>query len=359
MIASDLDAGIHNLLLNCADVQPGESLLIIHEDPKYGWYDLEAPMAVAASARALGLSTKLHKVGAPDVFRDPGIMALAAAHDRVIFFARIGDQDRFETNALKNPSVMSYARNVASLASAYGQTNHLAMLALKGTVNEILATAQQIEITCPRGTRLTGTAATPQGDGSTDVTVKRFPMGVPQPVPCDQFSGQVALTRYLTPTGSKAYAPPNLPIDGTVLAHLDGTRISRFEGDAAQVAAIEAHYTRVASLFGIDPFIVHSWHAGIHPGCTYSPSIDSDPDRWANNTFTHPRLLHFHTCGNYPPGEICWSLLDPSVLVDGVALWQDGVLTPERFAAGCECLRQWPELAQLLASPTMAIGVEQ
>jgi hypothetical protein len=29
--------------------------------------------------------------------------------------------------------------------------------------------------------------------------------------------------------------------------------------------------------------------------------------------FANPRYLHFHTCGNYAPGEIAWSLFDVKV----------------------------------------------
>lgn len=357
MNASDLDAGVHNLLVNCAEVQSGESLLVIHEDPQHGWYDLEAPMAVAAAAEKLGLSARLHKVGPPEAFRDPDILELTADHDRVVFFARIGDQDRFEKTTQKNPSVMSYARDVVSLASRYGRTHHHAMVMLKDAVNGILRTADRIEISCPRGTKLSGKPSAVQGESSAEVSVKRFPMGVPQPVLCDEFSGRVALTRYLSPTGSKAYTPPNLAIDGTVFAHLEGRNINRLEGAAAQVAAIESHYKHVASLFQIEPFITHSWHAGIHPGCTYTASIDEDPDRWSNNVFTNPRLLHFHTCGDYAPGEICWSVLDPSVLVDGVALWDEGILRPDRFSVGQQCLRNWPDLVQLFESPASHVGV--
>lgn len=358
MIAQDLDAGVRNLLVNCADVRSGETLLIVQEDPEFGWYDLAASEAVAAVAKELGLSTTVQIVGEPGEARDPAIMKAVDAHDRVIFLARIGDQDRFEASTQKNPSVMSYARDAAALASAYGRTDHRAMVALKEAVNDILRVATEIEITCPLGTRVAGSPSHLQGENSAEVTVKRFPMGVPQPVLCDGFTGRVALSRYLTPTGSKAYTPPDLPIDGTVFAHVDGNRIARFEGDAEEVAAIENHYRHVASLFQIDPFVTHSWHAGIHPGCYFSGAIDDDPDRWANNIFTHPRLLHFHTCGAYAPGEICWSVLDPTVRVDGVALWDDGALKPDRFSPGRRCLSEWPELETLLAAPSTSIGVD-
>jgi hypothetical protein len=40
--------------------------------------------------------------------------------------------------------------------------------------------------------------------------------------------------------------------------------------------------------------------------------------------FASPRYLHFHTCGDYAPGEIAWSVIDTTVTLDGTPYWQDG-----------------------------------
>ena len=141
-----------------------------------------------------------------------------------------------------------------------------------------------------------------------------------------------------------------------MLAEVASGRLAGLDGDARVVDRIRAHYRMVAEKFGLDADAVHSWHAGIHPGCAYAGDAAENPDRWANNVFTNPRFVHFHTCGALPPGEICWTVLDPTIEVDGTVFWERGRLRPEAFAASRECLSRWPDLAPLFDAPSDAIG---
>ena len=95
---------------------------------------------------------------------------------------------------------------------------------------------------------------------------------------------------------------------------------------------------------------VHSWHAGIHPGTRYRKSVEDDPDQWSNTIFGSPRYLHFHTCGELPPGEICWMIQDPTIKIDGKPLWEQGELKVEDFELTRNCLKAWPELKFLYQS---------
>ena len=54
--SEDLAEGARNLLLNCADLRPEESLLIVCEDPTLGWYDNESARAIADEARTLAFT---------------------------------------------------------------------------------------------------------------------------------------------------------------------------------------------------------------------------------------------------------------------------------------------------------------
>ena len=355
---TNLDAGVQNLLVNCAEVRSGETLLIVHEDPVLGWYDMEAPSAVNEAATRMGLTTTMMQVGEPSQSREQAVFDTIASHDITIFFARIGDQDRFDGSAKQERSVMVYSRDAISLASPYGRVHHHAMLALKDAVNDITFSSGCIEISCPLGTRYSGSVAHVERENASEVTVKRFPLGVPQPIPAAGFSGRVALARYLTPTGSMPYEPASCKIERTVMAIVEDGRIVDFQGDASSVTAIRQHYQTVSRQFGIDPDCVHSWHAGIHPGCSYPGMIEDDPDRWSNNVFPHPRFLHFHTCGNYAPGEICWMILDPTITVDGNPLWDNGKLMVENFKQTSTIAACWPELRDLLSMPSGSIGVD-
>ncbi len=355
----NLEAGARNLLVNCADLKPDESLLIICEDPALGWYDYDTAAAVAAEARKMGISPTLLAVGAPENARDRDVTDAVAAHDCTIFMTRIGDQDRFAEPVPGKKSVMCYARDAGMLASAYGRANHRAFVDLKKAIDDILLDAATIRIGCPLGTDLSGGVSNSDRETPGDVSVRRFPLGVPQPLDASDLSGRIALARYLTPTGSKVYQPASVAIDGTVSAEISRGRIVGLTGDQPDVSRIREHHKMVADKFAIDGDIVHSFHAGIHPGCAYTRNAAEDPDRWSNSVFTNPRVLHFHTCGNYAPGEICWVVVDHTVSVDGKRLWENGRLRPDAFEATRHCLDRWPALEPLFANPSRSIGLAE
>ena len=359
MQSSKLMDGARNLLNNCAEIDVQDRLLIICEDPALGWYDEAAPAAVLTAAREIGLSPLRLSVGAPGNSPPEDATEAISAHDCIVYFARIGDQGRFGVAEPGQRRVMSYARTGPALASRYGRTNHKALLALKIAINDILLNASTIEITCPLGTKLSGKPLQQDGRAPEDVSIMRFPLSVPVPIPAEQFSGRIAVARYLTPTGSRVYEPAWLKIEKPVLAEIKSGRIVNFEGDRPSAAAIRRHHRRVAQQFSIDDDRIHSWHAGIHPGCYCDTTADEDPDLWSNTVFGNPRILHFHTCGDYAPGEICWLLVDATVCIDGKALWHKGRLCTETFSRTNECVANWPELGLLLDEPYGAIGLSE
>ena len=353
----DLAVGARNLLLNCLELGAGESLVIICEDPGLGWYESRTAQAIADEALALGVRATMLDVGAPENSRNLGVTKAMETHVCTVFMSRIGDQDRFADPVSGKKTVMCYARDTVEMASPYGRINHRAMLQLKAAINDLLLAADTVRVTCPLGTDISGNVSKTKKETLADVSVRRFPMGVPQPLDASQISGQVALARFLTPTGSKTYNPPSVPIHETVMAEVSNGRIAGLKGATEDMERVRRHYEMVAGLFGLDADIVHSFHAGIHPGSTYALEAGTNPDRWANSAFTNPRVLHIHTCGDYPPGEICWMVIDHTLTVDGKALWLDGRLCVESFEQTARCMDDWPELSLIFDSPSRAIGL--
>ncbi len=352
-----LAVGVRNLLVGCGGMTAGDGLLIIAE-PAGGYYDPELAAAVAAEAARLGVEATIRETPFNPVVTDPSPELAAAmdAVDRVLFLARLGDQLRFRPSMAGGRAIMCYALDRAMLSSPFGRIPHRAMTALKDVVNAAFAAAEEVRVTCPAGTDFRGPAARfPEEGGET--TVRRFPLSVYTPVPPDGYSGKVAQVGFLCATGSQAYEPPACEISDVLEVRFDGHWITGFAGDARDAARAEAHYDHVARLFGLERDYIHSFHGGIHPGLSYPMAPSADFDRWSNGAFGNPRLLHFHTCGRHAPGEISLNIVDPTVRLDGVALWESGRLHPERFPGGGALIDAEPELAAALSAPAREIGL--
>lgn len=355
-LAAGIPAGAFNLLSDCVHGAKGERLLIVEEPRGGGYYDDEAPRMAAAAARALGM--RVYETQAPAGLSDAELAEFVeglSGFDHVLFFARVGDQLRFSEMRDMPHATMCYALDRGMMESPFGEACHRGMCELKAEIDAAFASAREVRVSCPRGTDYAGHYV--GGTGPAEVTLQRFPMLVPRPVPAGGFTGRVALSRFLVGTGNRFYEPYWLPLDHDVFAILEGNRIAGFEGPREIVDAVRAHYLHVAGRFGIEPWFVHSWHPGIHPGCGFAASASENILRWSGSAFGNPRILHFHTCGIYAPGEISWNVVDPTVTLDGVALWEEGVLHPERLPGGGGFLARHPRLARLFAEPCRAIGM--
>ena len=80
-------------------------------------------------------------------------------------------------------------------------------------------------------------------------------------------------------------------------------------------------------------------------------------ETWGGAAFGNPRILHFHTCGAYAPGEISWNLFDPTIEVDGANLWENGTLKIKRINGAEKILQQYPDLEDLFAHPNRDVGL--
>lgn len=348
--------GALNLLVGCGGARRGERLLIAHEPPGLRYYDPGLLPLMVAVARDLGLHVETLDVGfqpeAPKL--TPNLVSQMARADLTLFLARLGDQLRFSLVEMGR-TVICYAVTPDLLGGSFGTAPHRVMVALKDLVNAHIASARRVRVTCAAGTDFSGQ---PNMSGGTDTTIRRFPMSVFQPVPAAAFSGRVALPGFLAGTGSRYYRDFMVHFDGPVTARFHMGRLTGFDGATRDVTRAERHYDRIARAFGIERNAVHSWHAGIHPGCGFPWRASTSIERWSGVAFGNPRVLHLHTCGDEAPGEIGWNVIDATVTVDGVNLWEDGRFHPERVAGGAALLRQAPEVATLFKNPERSIGLE-
>lgn len=349
-----------NLLSHCAGLKPGNKLLIVAESARFGYYDGVTAERVARAATAQGLDVRFVAVPFRDVIDDISShdAALMAEADCTIFFARLGDQMRFRSMPAGVRAVVCYTLDMAAFCSAYGTAHYAAFTALKEGIDGFISNAGDIHVTCPLGSNFCGPGPHQALTGRGDVSVKRFPMSIFAPVPAAGFSGRAALAGFMLGTGSRYYHPYGQAMQAPLFAVFDAGRLQRFEGRPDDVALAYAHCSDVAARFGLDRDAVHSWHAGIHPGCAHVQPVHEDYQKWSGAAFGNPRILHFHTCGSEPPGEISWNIIDPTVRVDGVALWENGRLHPERMPGGAEILARYPCAAASFANPALDIGVD-
>jgi hypothetical protein len=358
---SALDLGVRNLLQECAQAEAGQSLLIVEEAGADPFYEAALGDAIWRGAERLGLRVRRHAVPFDARASElPGDLAdLVAGADHTLFLARIGDQLRFSAMPRGSRPIVSYVLDRARLASPLGAASYRAFVSLKRVTDALFAAAEEVRVTCPLGTDFVGSARQPaMAPGQAgDVTIKRFPMTIFAPQDARGFTGRVAVAHGLAGTGSRYYQPYGLRLAQAVVAIIADNRIVQWEGAAGDVAAVKAHYRMVANGYGIDADFVHSWHAGIHPACTFAGHAFDDLERWSASAFGNPRLLHFHTCGAYAPGEICWNVLDPTIVVDGVTVWQSGRLLAERIPDAAAILAEHPEVARLFAEPLLAVGL--
>ena len=361
MPASDgakVQAGVRNLLVNCAQAQPLDRLLIAYEPEHYGYFDPDIRHAVAVGARKMGLEVSMVDVGfsAENFDLPEDLKAQLADFDVVLFLSRLGDQLRFSDLPRGPKFVVCFALNNHLLGSSFGCADYRAFCRAKAAVDACVLRAREIILTCPSGSHVIGRV--PQGKtDAKDTTSSRFPMSVFSPVPAELFSGRVALGGFLTGTGSAYYDRYTVEFAGPVYAHLQSARLVGFGGSNADVSLADEQYDRVAAHFGIDRNFVHSWHAGIHPGCGFPWDMRQNFERWGGSAFGNPRVLHFHTCGAYAPGEISWNVFDPTIEIDGVRVWENGTFHLDRLEGGSDILAEYPCAAAAFANPDRNVGL--
>ncbi len=322
--------GINNLLCNCLDIKPGESLLIIAEPEGSGFYEEGIDKLIAKQAAAIGAVVQILRPPLGDAaFRDSFgsvFSSIRTAH-HTLFLSRLGDKLRFSNIPGSGSKTMSYTPEFAMLDAEYAAVPWGLFQQVHDRVLATMAQADSYRITCPLGTQLSGRArgveCQPVNDTIAPFAVKLFPVLIYPPLRCIDLEGQIVLGPYLSSTSINHFENSSLKLEHPVTAHVEGSRIVRFEGDPGAVAAVQAQYQRVGKLSGGNQYTIHSWHTGIYPKTFYSHPIDDDIERWSDLVFGSPRYTHFHTCGK-EPGNISAMVVDATIWFDDDPIWEAG-----------------------------------
>ncbi|OED41705.1 hypothetical protein AB833_09155 [Chromatiales bacterium (ex Bugula neritina AB1)] len=357
----DPKAGACNLLRNCLNVRDKESVLLVLE-PTEDLYKFEVGAVIRECLREMDV--RVTEV-TPPLISDPSDFPDSVADpmrqcDHTVFLSRIGDYVRFVSLPGNGSRATSYTQNAAMLASPYATIDNRLMLELQLKLEDELMRAGEWKIQCPLGTDLTGKFSWPSlsGGEDADLTVALFPVTTFKPVPCDTANGTVALSRWLMPGGAAKLENADMTINGVVLAHIADGCLESFSGCSAEVSKLNRHYDYISESLEINRNRIHSWHAGINPQTRFDLPADDHLDLWSAISFGSPRYLHFHTCGDEPPGEVAWSVFNPSVWIDGTPYWDNGELVWLQRADN-KALIESCDGAGALLQRSLAIGIDQ
>ncbi|MEM7124433.1 MAG: hypothetical protein AAF563_24370 [Pseudomonadota bacterium] len=316
-------AGALNLLQGCVGVASGDRLLLVESDGTDG-YDPAVAAFVATVAEELGCHV-LRQRGPASVSPDDFPAALARAMsevDHTIFFARIGDQFRFQGAPEACTKTMTYVLSLELMAAGFSRVPHGLMVAVLDRLTRRIADGGAWRITCPLGSDISSSSLPFSiEEDAGDFQLRLFPIGIFRPLDAATMNGRL-VTRWINATLNRHYEPEGFVLDEPVTLSLKAGRIDGFEGPNAERVA--AHFDHVASLFDIDGGKIFSWHAGIHPKTVYDGRMVDSFSRWGSVAFNSPRYTHLHTCGDEPPGEVSPVLIDATITFDGEVLWRDG-----------------------------------
>ena len=323
--------GIDNLLTNCMDVQPGQDVMIIYDPQGY----FSRTLVDEISRRITSMRAQAHilessRIDSGDQMPPFLLKAMETAH-HTLFFHSLGSMLRFVPVGGNGTLTISFIVDDESMQSTFSTTHHGGMQGMTRLLHESLAQAKQWRIRCPLGTDLSSIAEFEAGKPPTDngdgFTLQTFPIGSHRPFLCRGMQGTLAITRLIS-SGVHAHKPVGITLDSPVLASIKDGVMTDFDGDAATVRRVRDHYDMVGDTYGYDQdrHLISSWHAGTHPQgyCLYDDI--SDYERWLLIAHNNPRMAHFHSCGNFNPGEVTLPIIDPTIEFDDTAFWQDGKL---------------------------------
>ena len=324
----NLTAGADNLLLRSMGVRPDQRMLVVEEPDDCTLFERRLADFVIHRAAFHGVAAVRRS---PALIADPGdfprdILQVMQEVDHALFLSRLGDYCRFTDLEAPCSKTICYVRSLDMLGSAFaGTCNQLFHSLLEKFESELFA-AREWRIRCPLGTDIRGEFVRPDPGDEDSFSMNLFPVTTFRPVPCDAACGRVTLSRWLMPGAAPKVDNAYMMLEEPIVAEVSDGELTGFTGPTESVSAAHRHYDHVAETLGINRNRIHSWHAGLNPFARFDGDLATDRGlaEWESISFASPRYLHFHTCGDVPPGEITWSLFNPTVKIDGETFWQDG-----------------------------------
>ncbi|MGI9317578.1 MAG: hypothetical protein ACR2QW_09625 [bacterium] len=327
-LSEPASAGADNLLLKCVGLKQGESVLLVLEPEGETLYEEAPGQIIEKRINALGAKATVIR---PDLITDPkdfpdSVASKMERFEHTLFLSRLGDYCRFETMPGQGSKTLCYARTTEMLDAPFSRTCHQLLSTILKKLEQELMQARRWRIQCDLGTDIEGTFCWPSHNHGTDdeFSLGLFPVTTFKPVPCNTAQGKVAISRWLMPGAAAKVQPATVSFDEAVSVDVQDGMIRSINGPRASVKKVSDYYDFVSKALEINRNRVHSWHAGINPLTEFHGNIDDNLEAWGAISFASPRYLHFHTCGDVPPGEIAWSIFNPTVTIDDEIFWHNG-----------------------------------
>jgi hypothetical protein len=254
--------------------------------------------------------------------------------------------------------VLNYATTRSLLESEYARVPHklwaeTSMMAIR-EINQV----RRWHITCELGTEVEGTVPESEANGIKGMdafAVRTFPIGTHRPTSSMSARGKLAV-RWLTSASLHDFGSEGIKLEEPIMLEFAEGKIRGFSGNQVLIDRTVAYLEEVGNRTRKEGMIINSWHAGINPQTT-SPWTDDDSlEAWMNVAHNSPHILHFHAIGESIPGELSVPIIDPTVSMDGKAMWRGGKFLPLERPEFVEVTRRYENGARAFEDNT-AIGI--